>query len=51
MFAQSGDLQDDVEIIHECDTTWHFGYKGISLYSRPMHRIDTLSMPTAMPSA
>ena len=40
MLAQSGDLQDGVEIIHECDTTWHFGYKGISLYSRPMHRID-----------
>ena len=40
MLAQSGDLQDGVEIIHECDTTWHFGYNGINLYSRPMHRID-----------
>ena len=40
MLAQSGDLQDGVEIIHECDTTWHFGYKGINLYSRAMHRID-----------
>ena len=40
MFAQSGNLPDGIEIIHECDTTWHFGYKGINLYSRPMHRID-----------
>ena len=31
---------DDVEVIHECDTTWHFGYKGVNLYSRAMHRID-----------
>ena len=39
--AQPNDQQQDgVEIIHECDTTWHFGYKGINLYSRPMHRID-----------
>ena len=39
--AQPNDQQQDgVEIIHECDTTWHFGYNGINLYSRPMHRID-----------
>lgn len=29
-----------VDIIHECDTTWHLGYKGVNLYSRDMHRID-----------
>lgn len=40
MLAQSGNLPDGIEIIHECDTIWHFGYKGINLYSRPMHRID-----------
>ncbi len=30
----------DVKVINECDTTWHFGYKGINFYSRDMHRID-----------
>lgn len=38
--AQPNGQQDGVEIIHECDTTWHFGYKGVNLYSRDMHRID-----------
>jgi hypothetical protein len=32
--------QDAVEVLQECDTTWHFGYKGINIYSRNMHRID-----------
>ena len=40
IFAQSSDLRDDIEIIYESDTTWNFGYKGINIYSRPMHRID-----------
>ena len=30
----------DVEITHECDTVWHFGYQGVNLYDREMHRID-----------
>ena len=30
----------DVKIIHECDTTWNFGYMGVNLYARDMHRID-----------
>ena len=30
----------DVQVIHECDTTWFFGYQGLNLYSRNMHRID-----------
>ena len=38
--AHPNDQQDGVEVIHECDTTWHFGYKGVNLYSRAMHRID-----------
>ncbi len=38
--AQPNDQPEGVQIIHECDTTWHFGYKGINIYSRPMHRID-----------
>ena len=29
-----------VEVIHECDTTWRFGYSGIYVYARNMHRID-----------
>ena len=29
-----------VSVIHEVDTVWNFGYKGINLASRPMHRID-----------
>ena len=43
--AQPNEQQDGVEVIHECDTTWHFGYKGVNLYSRPMHRID-IAYPT-----
>jgi len=31
---------DDVRIIHETDTVWNFGYEGINLFSRPIHRID-----------
>lgn len=31
---------DDVRVINEIDTVWHFGYEGINLYSRPIHRID-----------
>lgn len=27
-------------VFHEVDTVWHFGYKGINLASRKMHRID-----------
>lgn len=30
----------NVEVIHECDTTWHLGYGGIYIYARNMHRID-----------
>lgn len=30
----------NVKIIHECDTTWHFGYWGVNIYARNMHRID-----------
>lgn len=30
----------DYEVIHEADTIWNFGYKGVNLYSRKMHRID-----------
>ncbi len=43
--AQPNDQQGGYEIIYECDTTWHFGYKGVNLYSRPMHRID-IAYPT-----
>ena len=43
--AQTDGREGGVEIIHECDTTWHFGYYGISLYSRLMHRID-IAYPT-----
>jgi hypothetical protein len=32
----------DVEVTHECDTTWYFGYKGVNLYARDMHRIDII---------
>lgn len=31
---------DDVRVINETDTVWNFGYKGVNLYSRPIHRID-----------
>lgn len=31
---------DGVRVINETDTVWHFGYEGIQLYSRPVHRID-----------
>ena len=30
----------DVRVINEIATVWHFGYEGINLYSRPVHRID-----------
>ena len=30
----------EIRIIHETDTIWKFGYEGINLYSRPVHRID-----------
>ena len=30
----------DVRVSNEIDTVWHFGYEGINLYSRPIHRID-----------
>ena len=30
----------DGDIIHEVDTVWNFGYKGVNLASRQMHRID-----------
>lgn len=29
-----------VSVIHEVDTVWNFGYKGVNLASRNMHRID-----------
>jgi hypothetical protein len=29
-----------VRVINEVDTVWNFGYEGINLYSRPIHRID-----------
>ena len=28
------------QVFHETDTIWHFGYQGVNLYSRKMHRID-----------
>ena len=31
---------DQVRVIHETDTVWNFGLKGINLYSRQIHRID-----------
>ena len=31
---------DDVRVINEIDTVWHFGYQGINIYGRPIHRID-----------
>lgn len=31
---------DGVRVINEIDTVWHFGYEGVNLYSRPVHRID-----------
>jgi len=31
---------DGVRVINETDTVWHFGYEGLDLYSRPIHRID-----------
>lgn len=43
--AQQNEQIDGVEVIYECDTTWHFGYSGINLYSRQMHRID-IAYPT-----
>lgn len=39
---------DDVRVIHETDTVWHFGYKGFNLYSRPIHRID-ITYPSVDP--
>lgn len=30
----------DYDVIHESDTVWNFGYNGVNLYSRKMHRID-----------
>ena len=30
----------DLRVINEIDTVWVFGYEGINLYSRPIHRID-----------
>ena len=34
----------DYRIIHEVDTVWNFGYKGVNLFSRSMHRIDIAYM-------
>ena len=39
---------DDVSIIQEIDTIWGFGYNGINLFERPMHRID-IAYPTLDP--
>lgn len=36
--AQEG--PSDYQVFHETDTIWHFGYQGVNLYSRKMHRID-----------
>ena len=30
----------DYQVFHETDTIWNFGYKGVILSSRKMHRID-----------
>lgn len=30
----------DYKVIYEADTLWNFGYNGVNLYSRKMHRID-----------
>jgi hypothetical protein len=37
-YAQEG--ISDYQVFHETDTIWHFGYQGVNLYSRKMHRID-----------
>ena len=42
--ALTGSAQTDdtveVSVINEVDTVWNFGYKGVNLFSRQMHRID-----------
>ena len=38
-WAQTETLED-VSVFHEVDTVWNFGYKGLNLASRSMHRID-----------
>lgn len=38
--CRAQDEPTDYRLIHEVDTVWNFGYKGINLFSRPMHRID-----------
>lgn len=41
LFTTSAAAQPaDVVVFHECDTTWHFGYGGVNIYRRDMHRID-----------
>ena len=38
--ANAQETVSDYRVIHEVDTVWNFGYKGINLSSRSMHRID-----------
>lgn len=38
--ANAQTATSDYEVIHEADTVWNFGYNGVNLYSRKMHRID-----------
>ena len=38
--AANAQTTSDYEVFHEVDTLWNFGYNGVNLYSRKMHRID-----------
>ena len=38
--ANAQTATSDYEVIYEADTVWNFGYNGVNLYSRKMHRID-----------
>ena len=39
-FSAESTTSPSYRVIHEVDTIWNFGYKGINLASRKMHRID-----------
>lgn len=38
--ASGQNSESSYSVIHEVDTVWNFGYKGINLLGRKMHRID-----------
>lgn len=42
--ANAQESISDYRVIHEVDTVWNFGYKGVNLFSRSMHRIDIAYM-------